>query len=309
MVGVYVGDTFIEQIPLSLLKRFSKTARNTFSNPVSARASSFDSAIELDFDDLVDGAFEESPRSPTNACSIAVPASLRSQTHMQCNVAASNGSINTGLKQLILDLDVDDSQSCVAVRHAIKWMRDHENCKGSDELLDYGPEVLDALPLDQLVAVYKAGLVFDLQPPRARKRVKDEILCRLSNSHPTIDTFKMLCKHIPVADSVFARAINSVHEHWEQRKYPEDEWKTLQHFFEFGDDVELGERFHRLSRKWQASVEERGVGKCSDGEQEANQDVRPHSSSPKNMSEHENQGPKRRRWRRRRIPASEVGTD
>ncbi|SMR48201.1 unnamed protein product [Zymoseptoria tritici ST99CH_3D1] len=237
LVDVYIMDEFIEAIPRRVLIRFSIVAAKTFPRPVNP-GNKIQAAPTTETSDR-----SQSPRDSGYHGSPGPAAGHRARASpVQTSTIVTSplhSSAPKGRKQLKLYLDAPEMPSYDAVQTALKWMKDNADADGSARLLDYGPSSLEDAQLIDLIDLYQTALCFDIRP--FPKRIRIEILSRLTNNRPDVNTFAQLSRFLPIDDSAIARAINSFHDFWRAKEYTSEEMSAFSAFL----DQEQNKDFER----------------------------------------------------------------
>jgi hypothetical protein len=131
-----------------------------------------------------------------------------------------------------------------AVVAALKWMKDNEEVNGYDPFLDYGPSSLGAVQLVDLIDCYQAALCFQLRP--FPKRIRSEILDRLTRNRPDVNIFHQLSRFLPLDDPAITRVINSYHDFWRAGQYSTDELDAFSVFRYAKENRDFNQRCHQI---------------------------------------------------------------
>ncbi|SMQ48559.1 unnamed protein product [Zymoseptoria tritici ST99CH_3D7] len=239
LVDVYLADEFVEAIPRKVLTRFSIVAAKTFPRPDKSgakinTASTSTTKTNVQPQSPRDSGYHGSPGPVTGGRTTASPVQVGTISPSPLHSSAPKGR-----KQLRLFLDAPEMPSFEAVQTALKWMKDNGDADSSARLLDYGPSSLEDAQLIDLIDLYQSALCFDLRP--FPKRIRIEILNRLTNNRPDVNTFAQLTRFLPLDDSAVARAINSFHDFWRAKEYTSEEMNQFTAFL----DQEENKNFER----------------------------------------------------------------
>jgi hypothetical protein len=245
LVDVYNVDEFIQAIPLKTLVRFSAVAKKTFPRPLKqARVKSL-TALKSSTSNP-SSTEPASPRdsgyhgSPTQAADPTTDFSTGAGLTLPPPIIRSGPK---GRKQLKLFLDAIEMPSNGAIQVALKWMNDNAAVHDSAPLLEYGPTSLKDCQLIDLIDYYQAALCFDLCP--FPKRLKVEILQRLTNHRPNVNAFRQLARFLPLDDSAVKRVVNSFHDFWRAKEYTSEELHEFDVFLAQEENMEFDARLVR----------------------------------------------------------------
>lgn len=166
-------------------------------------------------------------------------------------------------KRLVLNLLAFELPSQEIVKGVIKWMNLKSKIDDVGCFLDYGPQDLQALSLDDLIDLYQAALVFDILPVSSLYPVRAAMLYRVTDSKPDVEMLHKIYYYLPVRDPVTSRIINSIQDHREKGAYTDDEIAVIDAYIFGRGREELAEKlksvlnsrsrdrtYHRPMPKW-----------------------------------------------------------
>lgn len=243
LVPVYVGDEFVQAVPLKLLVRFSKVAADTFPKP--KRESEDDNGED-------DGATEKrgwqsgrdtgsgvrpppgQPGGPpliTNdyAEFMAIPGYVSKPTEPQGEEAIAAAHDNPPTKQ-VLRLgfpEVKEYPSIEAVTSCLSWMNRNRNKKHSEHLTNFtvsGSKAAE-IPLTTLVDLHASVLCFKMRP--IPYWIRDEVMERLTAEKPLQVDIQFIWEHLPASDAVVKRMIWCAFESWATKIYTDEEARDV----------------------------------------------------------------------------------
>ncbi|PPJ55490.1 hypothetical protein CBER1_07056 [Cercospora berteroae] len=248
-VDIYLGETFVQRVPLRLLLRFSTVARRLFNlQGPHARDTSYHS-IEPSLSRL------RNTPSSNSECRRA----LRTDTPKS----------NTP-KHIILDLDTPRLPSTKAIRSIIEWMQIVEPAPSGTRLPAFAPGTLSQMHISDLIDLYQAILVFDLRPRPTWQNLFDELKHRVTQKKPTVTLLKHLRLSLPISDPIMTQALTAVMRHRNHGAYLSGGgWEAMRHFlFASGDDV-LGANAEELLARhdddYERKLAEREISAGHDG--------------------------------------------
>ncbi|SMY22256.1 unnamed protein product [Zymoseptoria tritici ST99CH_1A5] len=242
LVDVYIADEFVEAIPRKDLVRFSIAAAKAFPRPVKSSTKAQVVPIAESSNQPQsprDSGYQGSPKLPAGSRAGALPV----QTG-KILPSPDHSSAPKGRKQLRLFLDAPEMPSFEAVQSALKWMKDNADADGSARLLDFGPSSLEDAQLIDLIDLYQTALCFDLRP--FPKRIRIEILNRLTTNRPDVNTFRQLSRFLPLDDSAIKRSINSFHDFWRAKEYTAGELAEFDDFLAQDENKDFERRLAQI---------------------------------------------------------------
>ncbi|KAM3416152.1 hypothetical protein BST61_g7760 [Cercospora zeina] len=259
-VEVYLGETFVQNVPLRLLLRFSTAARRLFKNQRPRARDTVHHSIQPSLSRLPPEPTKDSQNPGKSSC----PAhSFRPGTPVA----------NT-TKQLILDLDAPRLPSPKAIRSLIEWMQIVEPAPPKTWLPAFAPTNFSTIPDTNLIDLYQAILVFELQPRYVWQNLLDELESRVSGRTPSVKLLKDLRSSLPICDPIMTQALIAVVKHRQRGAYLSGGgWNKMRQFlFASGDEVlaaKAEEILARYDEQYAQVLKERGVSGDGDDHVEA----------------------------------------
>ncbi|EME84849.1 uncharacterized protein MYCFIDRAFT_195790 [Pseudocercospora fijiensis CIRAD86] len=223
MVEIYVGDEFVQNIPLRLLKRFSRAANEQFSSNEGTSSqphSKFDCGSESE-------ASTSAPRLPG------------------------------GKKQMGLYLEgvkAADYPRITFVKDALNWMKSNEG--ENENLINFGPSEPSETGILGLLESYQVAVALQIRPPSVTNALRTELKNRVTETVPE-DVENMLrdvTQYLPVNDVVTVRAITAAWDRWSNHVYTREEWLGIK-------ELLLNSENKALARKAKAIFDYRMNGK------------------------------------------------
>ncbi|KAF2206876.1 hypothetical protein CERZMDRAFT_102935 [Cercospora zeae-maydis SCOH1-5] len=230
-VEIYIGETFVQNIPLRLLLRFSTAARRLFKHQrPRARYTAHHS---------IQPSLSRTPSEPN-----------RGMSHSPAHSLQAGTSAASTTKQMILDLDAPRLPSTKAIRSIIEWMQIVEPTPPKTWLPAFAPANFSTIPDKDLIDLYSAVLVFELQPRSVWQNLADELGLRISIGKPSVKLLKKLRLSLPICDLIMTQALVAVVEHRQRGAYLSGGgWDKMREFlFESGDEVLAAKAEEMLAR-------------------------------------------------------------
>jgi hypothetical protein len=259
-VEVSSNGTFIQQMPIKVLTRFSKVAAAAFPRP---------ELSDKPVNGEINGVGGDDKNGPTNWADdegkdvdveklTADIAKLNTDSAPKVN----GGAAQSSKKKLNLNLDTLYLQPPVkAFIFAFDWMHEVKKTAYGEPPLDYGGKHPEQFTLEELVEIYTAALVLDIRPNC--HKLRSALLSSITEQRPTLATLMYVHEHLPIDDVAMTRFITSYFEHREKREYTPTETAEIEDYV-CTEDVELYERFKDIgnAREARAKVRRRRIAEA-----------------------------------------------
>lgn len=247
-VDVYLGETFVQKVPLRLLLRFSTVARRLFK---------------------LQGPHSEDKRHYHGEPSLSrLQTGPTSNSKNQRRHPLDTHRSNTP-KQIILDLEAPRLPSIKAIRSIIEWMQNVEPTPLRTLLPAFTPGNFSQMHISDLIDLYQAILVFELRPRPISHNLFNELKYRVTREKPTVTLLEHLRLSLPISDPIMTQALTAVMRYRNQGAYLSGGgWEEMRDFlFASGDDV-LGAKAEEILARYDddygRKLAEREISGCQD---------------------------------------------
>ncbi|GIZ45018.1 hypothetical protein CKM354_000820200 [Cercospora kikuchii] len=229
-VDVYLGETFVQKVPLRLLLRFSTVARRLFKlQGPRAQDTSYHN-------------FEPSLSKLRNTPS----------SNSECRRSLRTGTPKSNTpKQIILDLDAPRLPSIKAIQSIIEWMQIVEPTPSGTRLPAFAPGNFSQMQTSDLIDLYQAIMLFEIRPRPVWQNLFDELKHRIIQKKPTVALLTHLRLSLPISDPILTHALRAVMKYRNQGAYLSGGgWEAMRDFlFASGDDV-LGAKAEEILARY-----------------------------------------------------------
>ncbi|KAK3718518.1 hypothetical protein LTR37_005022 [Vermiconidia calcicola] len=238
-VEIFCNGKQVGTMPLGPLTRFSKLAAETFPKPTAPK-----DAADKETKTTKDTNGQAQDADAGQLAAEVGKLTIRNEAKGKCKEVNEKVESEDKSSTKRLDIYLDTLYIQPTQRgfdFAFGWMHEAKHTERFQAPVPYGVPHPENLTLAKLVDIYAAGLALNVRPPPLA--AKDALMTRVSNISPKLEDVQYVCEHLPIADPVVTRLINSYFNHKFSRHadYAQEEIEDIESYFTTVDDA----LFHR----------------------------------------------------------------
>ncbi|KAK3711209.1 hypothetical protein LTR37_009803 [Vermiconidia calcicola] len=234
-VEIFSNGKHVGTMPLGPLTRFSKLAAETFPKPTAPKdtANEGSKVTKGDNEEAQDAGAEQ---LAADVGKLEINNEAKGKGKEVNEKVESDDRSSTKRLDIYLDtLYIQPTQR--GFDFAFGWMHEAKHTERFQAPVQYGVPHPENLTLAKLIDIYAAGLALNVRPPPLA--AKDALMTRVSNISPKIEDVQYVCEHLPIADPVVTRLINSYFNHKFSRHadYTPEEIEEIEVYFTTVDEA------------------------------------------------------------------------